>query len=65
MSLAEPRIVVESTAALTLEDVEDYAALSGDCIVQVAEVRLLMLTWLIPRMVQSVLLMLLQGSPYA
>ena len=36
---AEPRILMESTAALTLDYVEEYEdALSGDCIVQVPEV---------------------------
>lgn len=40
VSHAEPRVVVESTAPVTLDTVEDYAALSGDCIVQVPEVRL-------------------------
>lgn len=38
--LEEPRILVDSTAPVTLESVEDYAAVSGDCIVQVPEVRL-------------------------
>lgn len=33
-------MLVESTAAVTLESVEDYAAVNGDCIVQVPEVRL-------------------------
>lgn len=39
VSLAEPRVVVESTSPVTLDTVEDYAAESGDCIVQVPEVR--------------------------
>lgn len=63
VSPAEPRIVVDSTTPLTLEGVEDYAAVSGDCIVQVAEVRLRIHTRFRPRVFQSVLL-LLQGSPH-